>query len=171
MRKLVAYLVVCCAAAGAPLVSARQPAPEVFEGWPTHFDGRPLTRLPDTPEEQRFYAEQPLLHARFSDGARIILMRWTGARLDGFHLAEECYRGFGFTLEPAYAHTGFDGRAETCFRATRAGAVHDVCEHIVDGDRRVFPDTAAWHRARFTGATRPPYLGISIIEAHALDPR
>ena len=97
MRKLVPYLLACVAAAVAPLVAAA-PLPPPCRGWPSQLDGRPLTQLADTPEELRFYAEHPTRHARFSDGERIVLMRWSDADIAGFHLAGPCFRAFGFQI-------------------------------------------------------------------------
>jgi hypothetical protein len=159
MRKLVAYALACIAAAVAPLAADARPAPAAFDGWPTQLDGRPLSRLPDTPEELRFYAEHPTKHARFSDGQRIVLMRWADARIEGFHLAGPCFRAFGFELHELPPRSG-----ERCFRATRGEVTQRVCEHIRDGKGRTFPSMEAWHLAQALRTTEPPYLGVSVVE-------
>jgi hypothetical protein len=158
MHKLALYLLACVAAAVAPLI-APAPAALSFRGWPSQLDGRPLTQLADTPEELRFYAEHPTRHARFSDGQRIILMRWTDARIDGFHLAGPCFRAFGFQVHELPA-----GATESCFRALRGGVTQRVCEHIRDGKGRTFASMEAWRLAQALRTTEPPYLGVSIVE-------
>lgn len=164
MHKLAVYLLACVAAAAAPLVADARPRTHVFPGWPSHLDRRPLTRLADTPEEMRFYAEQPTRHARFSDGQRIILMRWADARIEGFHLAGPCFRAFGYELQELASHSSERADAESCFRATRGGVAQRICEHIRDGQGRTFANMEAWHLAQLLGSTEPPYLGVSIVE-------
>jgi hypothetical protein len=159
MRKVVAYVLACAAAAAAPLVADARPAPPPFRGWPRQLEGRPLTQLADTPEEARFYAEHPTRHARFSDGQRIILMRWADSRIEGFHLAGPCFRAFGFQLEELPSRS-----SESCFRAKRAGVTQRVCEHIRDGKGRTFASMEAWHLAQMLRTTEPPYVGVSIVE-------
>ena len=159
MRKLVSYVLACVAAAAAPLVADARPATRAFAGWPSQLDGRPLTRLADTPEETRFYAEQPTKHARFSDGQRVVLMRWADERIEGFHLAGPCFRAFGFQLQELAPSS-----VESCFRASRGDVTQRVCEHIRDGKGRTFGSMHAWHLAQLLGSTEPPYLGISIVE-------
>jgi len=166
MRKLALYLLACAAAAIAPLVADARPQqqPRAFPGWPSQLDGRSLTRLADTPEETRFYAEQPTRHARFSDGQRIILLRWADASIEGFHLAGPCFRAFGYELQELASQASERAPAESCFRATRGGVKQRVCEHIRDGQGRTFASMEAWHFAQLLGSTEPPYLGVSIVE-------
>lgn len=167
MRKLVAYLLACVAAASAPLVADARPAARSFPGWPSQLDGRPLTRLADTPEETRFYAEQPTRHARFSDGQRVVLLSWADASVDGFHLAGPCFIAFGFQLRALAPRASDGARTESCFRATRGGVAQRVCEHIRDGKGRSFASMEAWHLAQLLGSTEPPYLGVSVVELEA----
>jgi hypothetical protein len=167
MRKLAAYLVACVAAASAPLVADARPTGHSFAGWPSQLDGRPLTRLADTPEELRFYAAQPTRHARFSDGQRVVLMSWADASIEGFHLAGPCFAAFGFQLQQLAPRSSDGAPAESCFRATRGGVAQRVCEHIRDGEGRTFASMEAWHLAQLLGSTEPPYLGVSIVELEA----
>lgn len=171
MRELALYVLACAAAASAPLLADARPAPHPFPGWPSQLDGRTLTRLADTPEETRFYAGQPTRHARFSDGQRVVLMRWADSRIEGFHLAGPCFRAFGFSLQELTprAGAGAGARAESCFRATRGGLVQRVCEHIRDGKGRTFASMQAWHLAQLLESTEPPYLGVSVVELEAGD--
>jgi hypothetical protein len=166
MGKLIAYLAVCGVALVVPLASHphQQRATATFTGWPAELDGRALTRLPDTTDELRVYARLSVRHARFSDGQRIVLMRWTDERVEGFHLAATCYESFGFALSEARERTGFAGRPETCFRARRGHQTRHVCEHILGGNGRVFANLESWHIARLLGTTAPPYWGISVVE-------
>lgn len=159
MRKLVPYLLACVAAAAVPLIADARPAPRAFPGWPSQLDGRPLTRLPDTPEETRFYAEHATRHARFSDGQRIVLMRWADERIEGFHLAGPCFRAFGFQIQELP-----DRGSESCFRAQRGDVVQRVCEHIRDGKGQTFASMEAWHLAQALRTTEPPYVGVSTVE-------
>lgn len=160
MRQLVPYVLACFAAAAAPIFADARPTRHDFPGWPSQLDGRPLTRLPDTPEEIRFYAEQPTRHARFSDGQRIVLMRWADERVEGFHLAGPCFEAFGFELQELPARAA----SESCFRAQRGDVVQRVCEHIRDGQGRTYASMRAWRLAQALRTTEPPYLGVSVVE-------
>jgi hypothetical protein len=166
MGKLIAYLAACGLALIVPLAwrPHEQRAAAAFAGWPAELDGRVLIQLPDTKDEARFFAQLPVRHARFSDGQRIVLMRWAADRVEGFHLAATCYEAFGFTLSEARERAGPAGRAETCFSARRGGQTRHVCEHIRDGNGRIFANLERWHLARLLGTTTPPYLGISVVE-------
>lgn len=163
MRAVIFYGLVCIAAAAAPLVSAEQHRAVSFAGWPEQLDGRPLTRLADAPEEARFYAEHPVRHARFTDGDSVVLMRWSDEPADGFHLAESCYRAFGFHVQRLDRSPNVHGRSESCFRAVRNRESHLVCEHIRDGLGQVFESMEAWQLARLRGISRPPYWGTSVV--------
>jgi hypothetical protein len=162
--KLIAYAFVCAAAALSPVLAIESASSKPrFTGFPTTFEGRPLSRLPDTPEERAFYGRHALEHARFSDGERVLLMRWAGADITGFHLAEACFRAFGFTLSPMPARSDSAAR-EHCYRARRKGVAQRVCEQIRDGQGQVFASEPTWQLARVLGQSPPPYLGISVVE-------
>lgn len=158
------YVVVCAAAALAPLVTGGAArAPVRFPGWPSHFDGHELTRLPDPPEEAAFYAGLALRHARFSDGRRMLLLRWADTDVGGFHLSDACFRAYGYTLGPFQHGTREDGRPERCFVATRETERLEVCEHIRDATGRSFGSTEEWRREHLLRRAEPPFWGVSVV--------
>lgn len=155
-----AHLLICLVAASVPLVSGA-PARPGFPGFPKEFEGRPLVRLADTPEERAFFAEHPLIHGRFSDGQRTVLLRFSDGSGDGFHLARSCFEGYGYRITdlPEQAAMG-----QACYRAVRSGVAVHVREYIVDGQGRRFATSEAFRRAELLRQAEPPYWGVSLVE-------
>ena len=153
-RGLIAVLAACLAAAAAPALRDRgvRAGGEDFPGWPASHEGRPLTPVPLAPRDAVFARGFPGRVARFHDGGRQIVLRWTSGPTRRLHPAVHCFRGAGYDVQPAPMTRTAAGRAATCFRATRDGRVLRVCEHLTDGRGRSWPDVSAWW---WSAALRP----------------
>ena len=69
-----------------------------FPGWPTAFEGRPLTELPLSSREQSFGRDFPGRIGRFSDGTREVILRWVADPTRRLHPASDCFKGSGYAV-------------------------------------------------------------------------
>ena len=83
------FAIAALASATVPLLSraprAMTAADASFPGWPTHFEGRPLTTLPLSERESAFSKDFPGHIGRFSDGRREIIVRYMSAPTRRLH--------------------------------------------------------------------------------------
>jgi hypothetical protein len=114
------------AAGATPVRSAAQAAID----WPTTFRGQPLAQLALTPLEVRFAQRFPGVIARFAAGREVLVLRHVTQPTRQLHPAVDCFRAAGFATSAPRASTADDGRAWSCFVATRDGERLRVCERI-----------------------------------------
>ena len=153
-RVLIVLLAASVAAGAAPAFRDRaaRAGGEAFPGWPANYEGRRLVPVPLAPRDAVFARGFPGRVARFHDGRRQIVLRWTSGPTRRLHPALHCFRGAGYAVTPAPMTRTAGGAAATCFRATRDGRVLRVCEHLTDGRGRSWPDVSAWW---WSAALRP----------------
>jgi hypothetical protein len=130
-------------------------ATDGFPGWPAQYEGRALTPLPLSARESQFAQDFPGRVARFSDGTRELVLRFTTAPTRRLHPAADCFRGAGFTVAPQPMQRNADGLTMSCFRATRAGEALDVCEQVRDEQGNSWPDAGAWYWHALLGGGGP----------------
>lgn len=166
MRWLLATMVLAAIApwfashpGGARAAAAALPA------WPHEFEGRPLTPVALTAEQNQFLGDFPGAAARFSDGERDILMRWVTQPTRRLHPAEDCYRGWGFEVAPAKIRADRDGRRWRCFEVTRDGAARQVCEQIRDDEGTHYTDVSSWYWDATLQKTQAPWLVVTVASA------
>ena len=133
--------------------------------WPTHFRGRPLTRLALTPLDARFAQRFPGAIARLTDGAQALIVRRVTQPTRMLHPAEDCFRAAGFSLAAPRTQVDATGVQWRCFAATRDAARARVCERIVAGTvdgGQAWTDVSAWYwSAQMNG--RGPWWVITVI--------
>lgn len=115
-------------AGAAPVRSAAQAAID----WPTTFRGQPLAQLALTPLEARFAQRFPGVIARFAAGREVLVLRHVTQPTRQLHPAVDCFRAAGFASSAPRASIDDDGRAWSCFIATRDGERLRVCERITE---------------------------------------
>jgi hypothetical protein len=156
-------------AAIAPLFAAHgasaRPSSASLPGWPHEFDGRPLTPVALTGEQQKFLGDFPGAAARFSDGERDILMRWVTQPTRRLHSAEDCYRGWGFEVAASKIRADRDGRRWRCFEVTREGVTRQVCEQIRDAEGTNYTDVSSWYWHATLQRTQAPWLVVTVAGA------
>jgi hypothetical protein len=130
--------------------------------WPTHFRDQPLTQQPLSTLEQRFAQRFPGAIARFSDGARTLVLREVGRPTRQMHPAADCFRAAGYAIDRPQPFVDDQGETWSCFTARRDGAGLRVCEAIVDRDGRRWTDVSAWFWASQYGGG--PWRAITVIE-------
>lgn len=175
MRTLALSLLICAAAALAPLLPrARNGAHAAASrggggggsfSWPAAFEGHLLTPLPLGEREQRFAADFPGHIARFTDGTREIILRHTTTATRRLHPASDCLTGAGFRITPLPARLGPGGTAWHCFAASKDAADLSVCEQVRDTTGRTWPDPTTWYWAALLGRSEGPWVATTIVES------
>ena len=164
---IAAFLLAALTAAAAPLVGGSNDAKAMnagFPGWPTQYEGRPLTAMPLTARENSFVRDFPGRVDRFSDGQREIIIRWIDAPTRRLHSAADCFRGIGYGITPLPVRRSMSGAAMSCFRAGRGGDAVAVCETIRDEHGSIWPDVSAWYWSAMFGASPGPWWSFVVAE-------
>lgn len=155
-------------AAALPLRALPAPdaaAPRHVE-WPQEWEGRELRPLALSTVEQRFAERFPGAIARFTDGARVLVLRRVERPTRMLHPAADCFRGLGYRIEPARLERDARQRLARCFAATAPdGTRWRVCERIEGDDGGRFVDASAWFWSAALGASRGPWQAVTVVEA------
>jgi hypothetical protein len=169
MRTGALALIACALAAVAPLVPRPDPAASAAAPftWPSHFQGRPLTPIALGERDARFARDFPGQVARFSDGTREIILRFTTRATRRLHPASDCMRAVGFAIDPLPLRRGPDGAAWGCFRGRRADLRLFVCEQIRDSGGQSWPDPSSWYWPALLGRSAGPWWSTTTVEADA----
>ena len=136
--------------------------------WPTHFRGRPLTQLAQTPLEGRFAARFPGGIARFTDGSQIVIARVVTAPTRLLHPAADCFRAAGYSITAPRAAIDQGLAHWNCFEARkRDGERLRVCERIEDDTGRAWTDVSSWYWSALRGAG--PWRAWTVVTPLARD--
>lgn len=162
------FLLAAFAAAVAPLVAhngTRYVAlSSTFPGWPSKYEGLPLTPLPMSAREARFAQDFPGRIGRFSDGAREIILRWVAEPTRNLHPASDCFRGIGYRIAPLPLKRDASGKVMSCFRAGREGASLTVCEGVTGATGRSWPDVSSWYWSALFGPPSGPWWSVVVAQ-------
>jgi hypothetical protein len=164
---IAAFLLAALAAAVAPLAIGSNGASAAhagFPGWPTQYEGHPLTEMPLTPREISLVRDFPGRVGRFSDGRREIILRFVDAPTRRLHSAADCFRGIGYRITPMPVRRHASGAAMSCFRAGHGGDAIAVCEMIRDERGSIWPDVSAWYWNAMFGASQGPWWSFVVAE-------
>jgi hypothetical protein len=173
MRYTFVYAGACALALLAPWLGA---APAVvggggaaapFPGWPTHFEGRPLTRLPLTELEERFGSDFPGRMARFTDGRRELVVRFVTDATRKLHPASDCFVAIGYRVRPLPLKVDAGGSRWGSFTAERGGERLLVNERIYSDAGGSWEDASAWYWAAVGGRDAGPWWAVTVAEREA----
>lgn len=166
MRAKPIFIMLCLAAVLAPFVPAGRgrPSRQGFPGWPATFEGRTLVRVKLPSREARFAAGFPGRIGAFTDGSRLVLVRWVPRPTRLLHPAEDCYRGLGFAITPRPILRDDGGARWETFIAERDGEKLVVRERICDESGGQWTDTSSWYWAALLGRTRGPWWAYTVAE-------
>ncbi len=167
MRARSLFLMLCLAAAFAPFVPPAGAGlrGRVFRGGPRPSRARPSFSVKLPSREARFAAGFPGRIAAFTDGSRLILVRWVPRATRLLHPAEDCYRGLGFAIAPRPILQDDGGARWESFTAERDGEKLVVRERICDESGGHWTDTSSWYWAALLGRTRGPWWAYTVTEA------
>lgn len=135
-----------------------------FPGWPARHEGRALTMLAAAPEDAWLARRFPGRIARFSDGERQIVLRWTAGATRLLHPATTCFRGSGYTIDQAPMRRSADGTTSACFRASKGGRQLLACERVFAGGES-WPDISAWYWHALVDPAPDGYWAVLEVEA------
>lgn len=162
------YFIICGLAASMPLLSFTEPQPVTgpeFPGWPTHFAGKTLHRLPDSPVEQRFAQGFPGRLAQFTDGERNVLIRWVTEPSRKLHPSADCFQGTGYRITPRPLWIDAQQQLWRSFQAEQGQKTLRVYERIYDEQGGSWTDVSTWYWNALLGNTQGPWWAITFIEA------
>jgi hypothetical protein len=151
--------------AAAPITAGGGNAATAFPGWPTHFEGRPLTQLPLTEREERFGSGFPGQIARFTDGRRELVVRFVTGATRRLHPASDCFAGIGYRVRPLPLKVDADGTRWGGFTAERGGERFLVRERIYSDAGESWEDVSAWYwTAASGGKNTGPWWAVTVAE-------
>lgn len=173
MRRTVLYLTACLVAALVPLLPV-QPGQRhsaasaaAFPGWPTDFEGMALKALPLSEREERFNSNFPGRIARFTDGRREIILRWTTSATRKLHPASDCFEGIGYSISPLPLYVDKAGSRWGSFLAARGKERLRVYERIYTEGGESWPDVSAWYWSASGASGAGHWWAVTIAEKAA----
>jgi hypothetical protein len=162
--RMIFFAVAALCAAAAPLVPNRAVEVAPQAPWPTHFDGKPLTRLPPSANDKVFTSGFPGHIAHFSDGTRHILLRQVSTASRSLHPSADCYRAMGFAITPLPIAKAPDGQSRACFTAKNGAEHFKVCEEVRDANGVSYSEISAWYWPALFGSSQGPWTAATIVE-------
>lgn len=159
------YAAACCLACFVPLFSSadRITSNSEFPGWPCAFEGNVLTQLDISDKDKTFEKDFPGRIAKFTDGRRILIIRWVHKETRKLHPASDCFKAAGYKVHPESAVRGRDSDLWSGFRANRHDESLRVLERIQDACGRTWSDVPAWYWSAFLGKSVGPWWSITMI--------
>jgi hypothetical protein len=164
--KIFAYIITCILAALVPFLPVKSASREEiikFPGWPEQFEGSTLKKLSLSEREERFAREFPGHIARFTDGNREIIVRWTTQASRKLHPASECFKGLGYTVGLGLMWIDQNGAYWRSFEAKKVKKFR-VLERIYDQAGNSWAEVPAWYWATRLGKTNGPWWIVTIVE-------
>lgn len=159
------FLFLCLVSAVIPLLPWDKAPAEVtaaFPGWPSTYQGRPVTRLPLTAREQRFGQGFPGRVARFSDGRRELVIRWVTAPSRKLHPAADCFRGLGYRITPRPLFRDAEGQVWGEAIAAKGAQRLRIRERLYDSRGGSWSDVSAWYWSALLDRTQGPWWAVTI---------
>jgi hypothetical protein len=170
MRTPVFYIITCLIAASVPFFWIVQDSGDdaaTFPGWPEQFDGMPLHELPLSVRERQLMQGFSGRIARFTDGDREIIVRWTSRISQTFQSASDGFRrlGYAFQHEPFWKQIWRDqhGRRWGYF-TTESPENLQVMERIYDDAGHQWTDVSAWYWAALLRKTVGPWWIVMTVK-------
>ncbi len=157
-----AFLAQTCEAP--PPASAAPPAG--FPGWPAAFEGQPLRETPLSEQETAFNLAFPGRIGRFTNGSRIVILRWVARPTHRVHSAADCLRSAGWRIRPLPLHTT-GGERWSVVEAQRGRLRLRVRERCADAAGGQWSDVAAWFWAAVLGRSHGPWWVVTLVESDA----
>lgn len=135
-----------------------------FPGWPSEYEGQPLTQLQLTDKEDLFVKGFPGKIARFSDGHRELIIRWVEQPTRKLHPAADCFKGIGYYIKPQPIQVNQRGVKMGCFTASSESNELNVCEFIEAQDGEGWSDVSAWYWGALTRNSSSGWMPYVIAE-------
>lgn len=130
--------------------------------WPTTFDDEALIPVALSNIERHFADDFPGSIARFTNGARVVVLRDVERVTRRLHPASDCYRALGYVIDRERLETDAGERRWRCFDARRDGNGLCVCERIVDAAGFAFTDASSWYWSAVMGRSHGPWRATTV---------
>jgi exosortase/archaeosortase family protein len=112
---------------------------------PDHFEGRSLTSRPLVGDELEISGAFPGRIARFNDGTNEIIIKQVVRATRKLHMAEVCFKSWGYALEHQPMAVDAEGQVWTTFTAEKNGRRLRVRECVKGPEGQHWPDVSAWY--------------------------
>lgn len=130
--------------------------------WPTHWEGRALTRVPLGEREATFAKSFPGQLARFHDGTREFIFRHVTEPTRQLHSSAECLRAAGFVLGEGTSRPDAAGHLWNHFTASRGVESLVVEEAVMADSGERFTSVSEWYWAALLGRSQGPWLAVTV---------
>lgn len=164
---LLLFALACLAATFGPAWRFAGPTPQTgfaFPGWPTTFEGQPLQECPLNAVERAFNEAFPGRMGRFTDGTRLIVLRWVIEPTHRVHSGAVCLQAAGFRLTPGDWRRDPDGSLWSTWTAVGPTGTQSIRERCLDVNGRSWPDVSSWYWAAITGKSEGPWWVVTVAE-------
>lgn len=155
-------------ATSAPFIFSNVPADSKitsqFPGWPSEYEGKPLTQLELTEKEEVFVQGFPGKIGRFSDGYRELIIRWVEQPTRKLHPAADCFKGIGYFIKPQPIQVNELGVKMGCFKASKDSSELSVCEYITAQDGKTWSDISSWYWGALIDDTSDGWMSYVVAE-------
>ncbi len=161
------FLLLCMTAALVPFLpvkSIQRDSLECFPGWPVQIDGKPLQQLELSEREERLARDFPGRIARFTDGEREFIIRWTTRSSRAVQSAWDGFHGLGYRLHFGPIWRDQQGHHWRTFEAKNSNETLRVLERIHDDTGNSWTDTSSWYWTVLLGKTDGPWWVVTIVE-------
>ncbi|MFC1833312.1 hypothetical protein ACFL2Q_01090 [Thermodesulfobacteriota bacterium] len=166
MRGYGFFIIACLAAIPVPWLPIgieAGPGDALFPGWPNTYEDRTLTERRLSPKEERFLKTFPGRMAKFSDGRRLIIMRWITTATRKLHPAADCFRAKGYSVRPLPIHIDSRGGAWGRIQCSRSDEQLVVRQRIYNAGGN-WTDVSSWYWAALLRRTDGPWRMITVVE-------
>jgi len=130
----------------------------------TNFQGIPVTRIPLTTAEEKFYEEFPGSIAVYeADGFKLIVRQVSRATRK-LHPASHCLRAEGFRIGEKTVEGSEDGGRWLSYMIVRDGERFQVRERITNtASQECWPEISAWYWHAFLHPGKGPWEAVTVI--------
>jgi len=135
-----------------------------FPGWPQAFEGRPLIAESLSRQENEFAEKFPGYMGKFTDGERVIILRWVARPTRQLHPMESCFKGMGYRIKPQNIWMDTRGRRWGTFLAMRGEDQVRVRTRITDSAGQEWQDVSSWFWAAAGRRSSGPWWTETIVE-------
>jgi hypothetical protein len=166
MRAVGLFVASCMLAGLVPLVPVGTPSPPsaIFPGWPERFENRPLTPVESSEREIRFSDTFPGRIGKFTDGQRILVIRWVIRPSRKVHPAVHCFAASGFSVRPLPLFRDSEGALWGVSECEKGSERLRVRELISDTASISWPDVSSWYWQAVLGRSNGPWWAVTVIE-------
>jgi hypothetical protein len=103
--------------------------------------------------------------AKFSDGKRLIVMRWVTCPTRKLHPAADCFRAAGYRVKSNALWSDRAGALWSCSQAADRDRALRICERIVDQRGKGWTDFSAWYWSAQFGKSAGPWWAFTVVKS------